>query len=202
MSLIVAVTGGIGSGKSTAARMFQECGADVVDTDAIAHELTRPGQRALAEIVAQFGPEHLATDGSLDRGKLGGRVFSDPEARRRLERILHPAIEREVQMRVHAGAAPYALVLIPLLVETGGYRDLGQRVLVIDCDERLQVRRAMQRGGLKEEQVQAIMRAQATRSQRLAQADDIIHNDGSLEELRRQVEVLDARYRALASAAR
>jgi len=200
MSLIVAVTGGIGSGKSTAARLFKKRGAEVVDTDAIAHELTQPGRSALKDIVARFGAEYLTTDGALDREKLRRRVFADPDARRVLERILHPSIKSEVDTRVSACDAPYALVLIPLLVKTGAYRDLVQRVLVVDCDERVQVRRAVQRGGLDEDQVRAIMRAQATRSERLALADDIIDNDGTLEQLARQVEILDARYRALAGA--
>jgi dephospho-CoA kinase len=196
----VAVTGGIGSGKSTAARLFQERGADLVDADAIAHELTLTGRPAHEQIVGRFGPDFLAADGSLDRDKLGRRVFSDPHARRALEDILHPSIRREVETRVRASSAPYTLVLIPLLVETGGYRELVQRVLVVDCDERVQVQRAVQRGGLNEEQVHAIMRAQATRSQRLALADDVIHNDGNLKELASQVEALDASYRALTSA--
>jgi dephospho-CoA kinase len=200
MSLIVGVTGGIGSGKSTAAQLFRERGADLVDTDAIARELTRPGQPALEQITARLGAEHLAADGGLDRDKLRDRVFSNPDARRALEAILHPMIRREVEARVRASTGPYVLVLVPLLVETGGYRDLVQRVLVVDCDERLQVQRTMQRSGLTEGEVRAIMQAQATRSQRLALADDLIHNDGSPEELARQVDALDARYRALANA--
>jgi len=200
MSLIVGVTGGIGSGKSTAAQLFRERGADLVDTDAIARELTRPGQPALEQITARLGAEHLAADGGLDRDKLRDRVFSNPDARRALEAILHPMIRREVEARVRASTGPYVLVLVPLLVETGGYRDLVQRVLVVDCDERLQVQRTMQRSGLTEGEVRAIMQAQATRSQRLALADDLIRNDGSPEELARQVDALDARYRALANA--
>jgi dephospho-CoA kinase len=199
MSLIVAVTGGIGSGKSTAARLFRERGADLVDTDAIAHELTLTGRPALRQIVDRFGAEYLAPDGSLDRQKLRSRVFSDSEARRALEAILHPLIRREVEVRLRASSAPYTLVLIPLLVETGGYRDLVQRILVVDCDERVQVQRAIQRSGLTEDQVRAIMQAQATRAQRLALADDVVHNDGSLKELACQIEVLDVRYRKLAS---
>jgi len=199
MSFIVAMTGGIGSGKSTAARLFQERGADLVDTDAIAHELTLVGRPALEQIVGRFGADYLAKDGGLDRGKLRRRVFSDPDARHALEDILHPLIRREVEARVHALSAPYTLVLIPLLVETGGYRELARRVLVVDCDERLQLQRAVQRG-LTEEQVRAIIQVQATRSQRLALADDVIRNDGTLKELACQVEVLDRRYRTLASA--
>ena len=199
MSLTVAVTGGIGSGKSTAARLFQELGAGLVDTDAIAHELTLSGSPALDRIAGRFGTEYLSADGGLDRGKLRSRVFAEPDARRALEAILHPLIRREVEARVQGLSAPYTLVLIPLLVETGGYRELARRVLVVDCDERAQVQRAMQRG-LTEEQVHAIMQAQATRSQRLALADDVIRNDGTLKELACQVELLDARYRMLANA--
>jgi dephospho-CoA kinase len=200
MSLIVAVTGGIGSGKSTAASLFQERGAGLIDTDAIAHDLTLMGRPALEQIVGRFGAEYLAEDGSLDRGKLRTRVFSDLEARRDLEDVLHPLIRQEVEVRVRASSAQYTLVLIPLLVETGGYSELVQRVLVVDCDERVQVQRAMQRGQLTEEQVRSIMRAQATRSQRLAVADDVIHNDGTLKELAHQVEALDVRYRTLSGA--
>jgi len=200
MSLIVAVTGGIGSGKSTAARLFQERGAGLVDTDAIAHELTLTGRPALKQIVDRFGAEYLSSNGNLDRGKLRSLVFSAPEARRHLEDILHPLIRLEVEAHVRRSSTTYTLVLIPLLVEGGGYRELAQRILVIDCDERVQVRRAILRGGLTEEQVGAIMQVQASRSQRLALADDVIHNDGTLKELASQVEVLDTRYRELASA--
>jgi dephospho-CoA kinase len=200
MSLIVAVTGGIGSGKSTAARLFQERGAGLVDTDAIAHELTLTGRPALKQIVDRFGAEYLSSNGHLDRGKLRSLVFSAPAARRHLEDILHPLIKLEVEAQVRRSSTTYTLVLIPLLAEGGGYRELAQRVLVIDCDERVQVRRAILRGGLTEEQVSAIMHVQASRSQRLALADDVIHNDGTLKELASQVEVLDARYQELAGA--
>jgi len=201
MTLIVAVTGGIGSGKSTAARLFGERGAHVVDTDAIAHELTIPGAPALRLIASRFGDEYLTADGGLDRPKMRGRVFSDPEARRDLENALHPLIRTEVEARVLRSSAPYALVLIPLLVETGGYPDLVHRILVVDCEERIQVERTMQRSGLTEDLVRAVMRTQATRGQRLALADDVIQNDGTLEDLANQVAKLDTRYRKLAGAA-
>jgi dephospho-CoA kinase len=200
MSLTVGVTGGIGSGKSTAAHLFQALGAYVLDTDAIARELTRPGQPVLEQIRARFGPQYLTPDDGLDRDKLRSRVFSNPDARQALEAILHPMIRHEVEARLRASTAPYVLVLVPLLAETGGYRDLVQRVLVVDCDERLQVQRTTQRSALTEDQVHAIMQAQATRSQRLALADDVIQNDAGLEELARQVSALDAHYRALAGA--
>jgi len=200
MRLIVGVTGGIGSGKSTAAHLFQQRGADLVDTDAIAHELTQPGQPVLDEIAAVLGRRFFTADGSLDRAKLRDCVFGDPAARKALEAILHPMIAREVEHRLLRSSAPYVLLLVPLLVETGGYRDLVQRVLVVDCDEPLQVQRAMQRSGLTEREVRAVMDAQATRGERLAAADDLIRNDGSLEELEKQVDMLDARYRTMVDA--
>jgi dephospho-CoA kinase len=200
MTLIVGVTGGIGSGKSTAARLFQQRGADLVDTDAIAHDLTLPGQSALEQIADALGTRFLTADGSLDRTKLRDHVFANSAARKTLEAILHPMIAREVQDRLHKSTAPYVLLLVPLLVETGGYRDLVQRVLVVDCDEKLQIRRAMQRSGLTESEVRAVMQAQAKRGERLAAADDLIRNDGSLEELERQVDALDARYRTMVDA--
>jgi dephospho-CoA kinase len=198
VGLVIGVTGGIGSGKSTAARLFRERGADLLDTDALAHELTRAGQPGLLQIAERFGRDVLAADGSLDRATLRSRVFSDPAARRELEAILHPLIRREVEARVRACAGPYALVLIPLLVETGGYPDLLDRVLVVDCNEEIQVQRTMQRGGITEPEVRSIMQTQASRDARLTLADDVIHNDGDLAELARQVEALDGRYRALA----
>lgn len=196
--LVIGVTGGIGSGKSTAARLFRERGADLLDTDIIAHELTGPGQPALEQIAERFGRDCLAVDGSLDRAALRGRVFSDPAARRDLEGILHPLIRREVDARERACSGPYVLVLVPLLVETGGYPELLDRVLVVDCDEEIQVQRTMQRSGLTEGEVRSIMRTQASRGARLMLADDVIHNDGDVAELARQVEALDGHYRALA----
>ena len=196
--LVVGVTGGIGSGKSTVAELFRALGAVLVDTDAIAHELTLPGQPAVMQIAERFGQEILTADGSLDRAALRARVFSDPAARQDLENILHPMIRREVDRRVSEARGPYVLLLIPLLVETGGYKNVVNRILVVDCDESLQVQRTMHRSGLTEEQVHAIMRTQASRAARLALADDVIHNDGGLAALAPQVQALDARYRALA----
>jgi len=200
MRLIVGVTGGIGSGKSTAARLFQQRGADLVDTDAIAHQLTRAGQPALEQIAAVLGTRFFTADGSLDRTELRNYVFANPAARKTLEAILHPMIAREVKDRLRGSTAPYVLLLVPLLVETGGYRDLVHRVLVVDCDEQLQVRRAMRRSGLTESEVRAVMQAQATREERVAAADDLIRNDGSLEELEKQVDALDVRYRTIVDA--
>ena len=192
--LVVGVTGGIGSGKSTAARLFAECGAGLVDTDEIALRLTQPGQPAVAEIARRFGPQYLTPAGALDRQRMRSHVFSDPAAKAQLEAILHPLIRMQVAEQVRASDAPYVLVLIPLLVETGGYPTLVQRILVVDADETVQIARTMARSALSEEQVRGIMRTQASREQRLAAADDIIDNNGDLEQLRLQVQALHARY--------
>jgi dephospho-CoA kinase len=196
--LVVAVTGGIGSGKSAAARLFAEYGAAVVDTDAIALALTQPGQPATQEIARHFGAEYLTGAGALDRARMRSHVFADPAAKRELEAILHPLIRSEVAAQVQAADAPYVLVLIPLLVETGGYPALARRVLVIDAQERTQIERTMTRSALTEEQVEAIVRTQATRQQRLAVADDIIDNNGDMEHLRAQVQALHRRYLEMA----
>jgi dephospho-CoA kinase len=196
---VVGVTGGIGSGKSTVAELFHTLGAALVDTDAIAHELTLPGQPAVMQIAEHFGEAFVTADGSLDRAALRAKVFSDVAARRELEDLLHPMIRREVDTRVSEARGPYVLLLIPLLVETGGYAKAVDRVLVVDCDEDLQVQRTMRRSGLTEDEVRAIIRSQASRAERLALADDVIHNNGGLAELAPQVQALHARYRRMAT---
>ena len=201
MRFCVGLTGGIGSGKSSAADCFALLGAAVVDTDAISHELTRPGGAAIGKLRAEFGDECLSADGALDRAAMRRRVFGDPDARRRLEAVLHPLIRETALTRVAAAQAPYVVVVVPLLLETGAYRAIIQRVLVVDCDEATQVRRTMARSGLSEQDVRAIMAAQLPRAVRLARADDVIHNDGDLEALRRQAAALHAQYLALANAA-
>jgi len=186
--IVVGLTGGIGSGKSEAARLFAGLGVPVVDTDAIAHQLTAPGQPALLRIAQAFGTEILDADGALRRGELRQRAFSDPETRKTLEEILHPLIrECVVQELARNPVVPYQIIVVPLLFETGGYANLISRSLVIDCDEALQVRRAMARGRLTEPEVRAIMAAQLPREQRLAMADDVIVNDGSLDQLAARV---------------
>ncbi|MFN7085919.1 MAG: dephospho-CoA kinase [Burkholderiales bacterium] len=194
MVYCIGLTGGIGSGKSSAAEIFRELGAAVVDTDEIARELTGPGGAAIAAIRSQFGPDYIAADGGLDRPKMRKLVFDAPAARKRLEAILHPMIRREAQSRIAAAWQPYVLVAVPLLLETGAYRDLVSRILVVDCTEELQVTRTMQRSRLTADEVRAIMAAQLPRNARLALADDVLHNDGSMEALRRQVEALHAKY--------
>lgn len=198
MAYCIGVTGGIGSGKSSAAALFSELGADVVDTDDIAHELTRPGGKAMPEITTAFGTLALAGDGSLNRAAMRDLVFADPSKRKVLEGILHPMIRAEARRRVAGSTAPYVLLVVPLLLESAGYPDLVQRILVIDCDESLQISRTMQRSGLTAEAVRAIMAAQMPRMDRLARADDVLHNDGDLAGLRAQIAILDERYRCLA----
>lgn len=196
---VVAVTGGIASGKTTVAKLFETLGAGLVDTDEIAHALTRAGQPAVVQISRQFGEEYLDAEGALDRARMRALVFSDADARRKLEAILHPLIRARAAARVDSSPAPYVLLVVPLLVETGGYRGLVQRVLVVDCDEELQVTRAMRRGGLSEQQARAILASQATREQRLGAADDVITNSAGLAELADQVRQLHTRYLAMAA---
>jgi dephospho-CoA kinase len=194
----VGLTGGIGCGKSSATDMFLALGAGIVDTDEIARELTRPGGKAMEAIRDAFGPEYIAPDGGLDRRKMRRLVFSDPQARKKLESILHPLIREEARRRIAAASAPYVIVVVPLLLETGAYRDLISRVAVVDCSEALQVARTTARSGLTDEEVRAIMAAQLPRAERLAAADDVLNNDGDFESLRRQVDALHRKYLALA----
>ena len=198
MPFTVGLTGGIGCGKSSAARMFAELGILVVDTDAIAHQLTAPGGPALAAIRQQFGPDIFASDGSLDRAQLRQRVFSDSRAKKNLEALLHPLIRDEALQQLARCATPYAVLVVPLLLETGEMRDRVQRVLVVDCDEPQQIARAMSRSRLSEAEVRAIMAAQLSRAARLKLADDVLSNDSSLEHLQQQAETLHRKYLKLA----
>ncbi|MBW8329904.1 MAG: dephospho-CoA kinase [Thiobacillus sp.] len=195
----VGLTGGIGSGKSTVAELFAALGVPVIDTDAIAHQLTVPSGTALAAIHAQFGDVVMQADGTLDRAALRRRIFSDKTARRQLEAILHPRIRQEVEQTLAALAAPYALIVIPLLVETGGYREMLNRVLVVDCPEDVQIARVMARSGFTHDEVKAILAAQAGRAERLAAADDVIVNMAAPEALRSQVATLHRRYLAFST---
>jgi dephospho-CoA kinase len=198
---IVGLTGGIGSGKSAAADLFAERGAALVDTDRLAHQLTAPGGAAMAPIEAAFGAGVVAADGSLNRPAMRALAFEDPEARKRLEAILHPMIRDESARLCLAADAPYVLLVVPLLVESGTYRERVARLCVVDCPEDVQVARVMQRSGLEEAQVRAIMAAQAGRAARLAAADDVVDNGGSYAQLREQVESLHRAYLALAEQA-
>ena len=195
----VGLTGGIGSGKSTVAAMFAKLGVHVIDTDEIAHELTRPGGEAIAPIRAAFGAEAVAADGSLDRARMRRLAFGDAQARRRLEAILHPLIRAESSRRVERAASPYAILVIPLLVESGVDRSRTARVLVVDCPEAEQLERVMRRSDLPEVEVRAILASQATREQRLAAADDVIDNSSAPEALEGQVSRLHEQYLTLAA---
>lgn len=196
--LVIGLTGGIGSGKSTVADLFAELGVPVIDADVIARELVEPGQATLQRIVHAFGQEVLQPDGKLDRARLRTLVFSDPQQRQRLESIMHPSIRAALQKRAAAVTAPYCVVVIPLLFETG-QADLVNRALVVDTRTETQIARTVKRSGLDRATVERIMAAQWQRARRLASADDVIANNSTLDELRAQVLPLHRRYLALAA---
>ncbi|WP_300449566.1 dephospho-CoA kinase [Accumulibacter sp.] len=199
MNFIVGLTGGIGSGKSTVAELFSRRGAALVDTDAIAHELTAPQGVAMPPIVAAFGDAVRRADGGLDRIAMRRLVFADPSAKAVLEAILHPLIRQQSAARCAAAVAPYVLLVVPLLIESTGYRRRTDRVLVVDCDEDVQIARVMARSQLAAEEVRAIMATQASRAERRAAADDLVLNDGELAALTPQVDHLHRKYLELAS---
>ena len=202
MSFVVGLTGGIGSGKSAAAEEFARLGASVVDTDAIARELTERGGAALPQIKSLFGDAFLAASGAMDREAMRSRVFSDPAAKQTLERLLHPMIRAEAERRIAAARGPYVVYVVPLLIESGDYRGRVNRVLVLDAPEALQVERVRLRSRLAEGEVRSIMAHQVARAARLAAADDVIDNAGTLDALRQQVSALHSRYVDLAAAAK
>ncbi len=190
----VGLTGGIGSGKSTVADVFAELGVPVIDTDLIAHQLTAQNGEALKEIRESFPDAVMRADGTLDRAVMRRIVFGDAAARKQLEAILHPRIRQEVEHRLNQLHSPYAMIVIPLLVETHGYRDLLNRVLVVDCTEAQQIERTMARSKLSREDVVAILGAQVSREQRLAVANDVLSNITTRETLRTEVSMLHQRY--------
>jgi dephospho-CoA kinase len=194
MTLVVGLTGGIGCGKSAVADAFAALGIDVTDTDRLAHALTAPGQPGHALLLEAFGPAFFRGDGTLDRAKLRAHVFGDAAARERLEAILHPLIRAAARQEVERWTGPYGLLVVPLLFERGGHRDL-----VVDCPEAEQVRRVTARSGLAEAEVRAIMATQISRAERLARADDVVDNSGPLERIAPLVAALDRRYRQLAA---
>jgi dephospho-CoA kinase len=193
----VGLTGGIASGKSTAAKFFGALGVPILDSDQIARDVVEPGQPPLERLVERFGPKILTADGHLDRPALREIVFSDPKARADLEALTHPAIGAAMEARSAAAGGPYQILVIPLLVEKNLAAHVD-RVLVVDCDEGLQIRRLRDRDGSTPQQVQAILKAQAPRAARLKVADDVIHNDSGLSAVRDQVATLHARYLELA----
>jgi len=197
----VGLTGGIASGKSTAAKFFGALGVPILDSDRVARDVVEPGQPPLERLVERFGPKILTPDGHLDRPALRDIVFSDPKARADLEALTHPAIGAAMEARSAAAGGPYQILVIPLLVEKNLAAHVD-RVLVVDCDEQLQIRRLRDRDGSTPEQVQAILKAQAPRAVRLKAADDVIHNDSDMSAVRDQVAALHARYLELAAAPR
>lgn len=194
----VGLTGGIGSGKSLVARHFEMLGAEVVDTDVLARELTEPGGAAIAAIKMAFGPGMVTETGAMDRPRMRALVFADQSARQRLEGILHPMIRQAVAERLAVVHAPYALVVVPLLVETGAYASMIDRVLVVDCEPDQQLDRVARRDGIDHTMAEAILAAQADRAHRLAAADDILDNRGTPEALAEQVARLHQDYLARA----
>ncbi|HYA19400.1 MAG TPA: dephospho-CoA kinase [Burkholderiales bacterium] len=194
MPFTVGLTGGIGCGKSSAAQKFADRGVQVVDTDAISHRLTAPGGPALAAIRRHFGNEVFNSDGSLDRARLRNRIFSDPRAKKKLEALLHPLIRADALQQLARATTPYAVLVVPLLLETGNWRKLVQRVLVVDCDQKEQIGRAMARSRLSEAEVRAIMATQLSRSARLKLADDVLSNTSNLEQLQNRVDKLHQKY--------
>lgn len=190
----VGLTGGIGCGKTTVADLFAARGAAVIDTDQIAHGLTAPHGAAMPALLAEFGPGYATPDGALDRAKMRALVFADASARARLEGILHPRIREATAAAALLAEGPYTIFVVPLLIESGTWRERVARVLAIDCSEATQVARVMTRNGLAQEQVRAIMAAQVPRARRLAEADDVIVNDAGVDALLPQVESLHLRY--------
>ena len=196
---VVGLTGGIGSGKSAAADEFARLGASVVDADAIAHELTGRNGLAIPEIRRLFGEVAIGADGAMNRQKMREAAFSDPAARKKLEGLLHPMIRRESAQRIAAATGPYVVYVVPLLVESADPRRGANRILVVDVPEELQVARVKTRSALAADQVRAIIATQASRAERLAAADDVIDNGGTLDALRKQVAGLHRKYLQFAS---
>jgi dephospho-CoA kinase len=195
--MLVGLTGGVASGKSTVAAVFADAGVPVIDTDIVAREVVAPGSAGLQRVSAEFGPAVVAEDGSLDRARLRERIFADEADRKRLESILHPLILEEVARQSRRAGGIYQIHVIPLLVETG-LQDTVHRVLVVDCPEQLQVSRLRSRDGETTASAEKILASQAVRARRLAAADDVIVNDGDAAELPALVAILDAFYRDIA----
>lgn len=197
-TFVVILTGGIAAGKTTVSDLFAQRGVPVIDTDQIAHEIVEPGQPALKQIAEAFGPEFLGADGRLDRKKMRNAIFSSPQQKTRLEGILHPAIVAEADHRIAQIDAPWCILVVPLLTETS-LLPWTDHVLVVDVEESVQIERVMTRDNISQQQAQSILAAQPSRRQRLALADDILDNSGSLEQLKTVVNELQRKYATLAS---
>ena len=192
--IVIGLTGGIGSGKSTVADLFAAHGVAVVDTDLIAHDRTGPMGAAMPESLAAFGDSVRQPNGGLDRVAMRRQVFADPQVRQQLEGILHPRIRSEAERRCRLATTPYVLLVVPLLIESGAYRDRVRRVLVVDCDEATQVARVVARSGLSPDEVRRIIATQLARAERLAAADDVIVNMAGVAALEPQVLAMHERY--------
>lgn len=192
---IVALTGGIGSGKSEAANAFAKLGVPIVDLDVIAHQLTASNQPLVAEIAAKFGQAYVTEGGALDRNNMRRLAFDNPEARAQLNGLLHPAIYKEAvkQLQTYT-SVPYVILAIPLLDKGSIYVAILDKIVVIDCDEATQIKRVMQRSQLDEQQIINIIAAQTPRSTRLTMADDVIENTGSIKELHQKINNLHQKY--------
>lgn len=199
MVYCVGLTGGIGCGKSTVARMFEALGAAIIDTDAISHTLTRPNAPGLLQIARQFGSAFVSPQGELDRAKLRALIFSNPAQKTQLESILHPLIEAQVRNELSYCQEHYALIVVPLLFETAHYLPLIQRKLVVDCDEQSQIKRTAVRSHLAEDEIRTIMAHQLSRQERLQLADDILCNEADLDSLSAAVEALHQQYMTFAN---
>ena len=193
--LCIGLTGGIGSGKSTVAKLFEERGAGIIDTDVIAHDLTQADGQAIAAIRTAFGDDFITNDGALYRAKMRDLIFSDTASKQRLELILHPLIREQAKSQLQQlQTAPYIILVVPLLAESPAFQQLVQRILVVDCDEKDQVARVIVRSKLTEPEVRAIIARQTPRAERLRLAKDFIRNDAGLDKLAAQVAVLHKRY--------
>lgn len=199
--LVVGVTGGIGSGKTAVTNLFAELGITIVDADIAARIVVEPGRPALAAIAERFGPSMLQADGTLNRAAMRTRIFSNPDDKRWLEQLTHPRIGEEIAHQLHTATSPYVILVSPLLIE-GEQHKFCDRILVVDVPEEMQLQRTVQRDNNDADQVRRIIASQASRTQRLERADDVIENTGTLEELRERVMALHDQYLKLASAER
>ncbi len=192
---IVALTGGIGSGKSTAANIFAELGVPITDVDVISHQLTAANQPLVKEIEKIFGNQYITPEGALNRDAMRKLVFNDDAARAKLNAILHPVIYDEaVKALTFTKKAPYQILAIPLLFESPHYKKLINRILLIDCDEKIQIERVKSRSHLSESEIIKIIRTQTPQNERLTLADDVIQNDGNVEELRKKILEIHQKY--------
>jgi dephospho-CoA kinase len=191
----VGLTGGIGCGKSMVADLFAKHGAGIIDTDTIARHLTQSGGEAIAAIRAAFGEDYITDDGALNRAKMRGLIFSDTDAKQSLELILHPLILEQAKVQLQQlQTKPYIILVVPLLAASPAFRQLVQRILVVDCDENTQVARVTGRSRMGEAEIRSIIAQQSPRAERIQLADDVIHNDAGLDSLAKQVAVLHGHY--------